>query len=328
MKNVFYKFLSLAVLVSAFVVPARAQHVLQLEDKTLPVGEFSSVNVDGDFNITLSKGSYSVQVTADRNLMPYVQVYVRAKTLYVSYDEKSVPKDIKKLFKGKDGASPVFRATVSMPELNGIEIQDNVTLYSSEEFSGSNVTLSLNEKSQIQNLSLRANSITVNMKKNAQASLALNADKRIELNTDDKSVLKATGKANDLTVIAKGSSDNSLSGECEDLTLKLSERSNTSISMPVSDKVILDVDGSSKLSLNGKAELLEAKADRNAEVEANGFPVKKMKAELKGGKLNVNVEKELNVTLEGGSALYFMGTPTLIINKIIKSTLAPAGSVK
>ena len=328
MKNMFKKLLGLAVLVSAFVMPAQAQHVLQLEDKTLPVGEFSSVNVDGDFNVNLSKGTYSVQVTADRNLMPYVQVYVRSKTLYISYDEKSVPKDIKKLFKGKDGASPVFRAVVSMPELNGIEIQDNVTLYSSEEFYGSNVTLSLTEKSQVQNLSLRANSITVNMKKNAQASLALNADKKIELNTDDKSVLKATGKTRDISVNAKGSSDIALSGECEDLTLKLAEKSNTSISMPVSDKVILDLDGSSKLSMNGKADSIEAKADRNAEVDANGFPVTKMKAELKGGKLSVNVEKELNVTLEGGSAIYFMGTPTLIVNKIVKSTLAPAGTVK
>ena len=327
MKNLFSKLLCLAVLASAFAFPSRAQFVNHLEETTLPVGEFTMVSANGDFEVTLSKGSYGVRLTTDKNLTPYVQVYVRSNTLYLTYDEKSVPKDIKKLYKGKNASQPVFRAVVSMPQLNGIELDDNVILSSAEAFYGSDIVISLTDKAQIRNLTVQGNSITVNMKKNAQAALTLTADKKIEATTDDKAILKLAEKAREITLNAKGSSDNALSGEGEILNLNLSEKTTSNVNQRTKNAV-LNVGGSSKLILNGAGEYLEVKGGKNAEVEAVAFPVKTMKAELDGGKVNVAVEKELNMTLLGGSSLFFTGSPTLIVNKIVKSTLAPAGTVK
>lgn len=327
MKNLFSKLLCLAVLASAFAFPSRAQFVNHLEETTLPVGEFTMVSANGDFEVTLSKGSYGVRLTTDKNLTPYVQVYVRSNTLYLTYDEKSVPKDIKKLYKGKNASQPVFRAVVSMPQLNGIELDDNVILSSAEAFYGSDIVISLTDKAQVRNLTVQGNSITVNMKKNAQAALTLTADKKMEVTTDDKAILKLAEKAREITLNAKGNSDNALSGEGEILNLNLSEKTTGNVSHRTKNAV-LNVGGSSKLLLNGSGEYLEVKGGKNAEVEAVAFPVKTMKAELDGGKVNVAVEKELNVTLLGGSSLFFTGSPTLIVNKIVKSTLAPAGTVK
>lgn len=327
MKNLFSKLLCLAVLASAFAFPSRAQFVNHLEESTLPVGEFTMVSANGDFEVTLSKGSYGVRLTTDKNLTPYVQVYVRSNTLYLTYDEKSVPKDIKKLYKGKNASQPVFRAVVSMPQLNGIELDDNVILSSAEAFYGSDIVISLTDKAQIRNLTVQGNSITVNMKKNAQAALTLTADKKMEVTTDDKAILKLAEKAREITLNAKGNSDNALSGEGEILNLNLSEKATGNVSHRTKNAV-LNVGGSSKLILTGTGEYLEVKGGKNAEVEAVAFPVKTMKAELDGGKVNVAVEKEMNVTLLGGSSLFFTGSPTLIVNKIVKSTLAPAGTVK
>ena len=327
MKNLFSKLLCLAVLASAFAFPSRAQFVNHLEETTLPVGEFTMVSANGDFEVTLSKGSYGVRLTTDKNLTPYVQVYVRSNTLYLTYDEKSVPKDIKKLYKGKNASQPVFRAVVSMPQLNGIELDDNVILSSAEAFYGSDIVISLTDKAQVRNLTVQGNSITVNMKKNAQAALTLTADKKMEVTTDDKAILKLAEKAREITLNAKGNSDNALSGEGEILNLNLSEKTTSNVNHRTKNAV-LNVGGSSKLILNGTGEYLEVKGGKNAEVEAVAFPVKTMKAELDGGKVNVAVEKELNVTLLGGSSLFFTGSPTLIVNKIVKSTLAPAGTVK
>jgi len=327
MKNLFSKLLCLAVLASAFAFPSRAQFVNHLEESTLPVGEFTMVSASGDFEVTLSKGSYGVRLTTDKNLTPYVQVYVRSNTLYLTYDEKSVPKDIKKLYKGKNASQPVFRAVVSMPQLNGIELDDNVILSSAEAFYGSDIVISLTDKAQVRNLTVQGNSITVNMKKNAQAALTLTADKKMEVTTDDKAILKLAEKAREITLNAKGSSDNALSGEGEILNLNLSEKTTSNVSHRTKNAV-LNVGGSSKLILTGTGEYLEVKGGKNAEVEAVAFPVKTMKAELDGGKVNVAVEKEMNVTLLGGSSLFFTGSPTLIVNKIVKSTLAPAGTVK
>ena len=327
MKNVFSKLLCLAVLASAFAFPSRAQFVNHLEESTLPVGEFTMVSASGDFEVTLSKGSYGVRLTTDKNLTPYVQVYVRSNTLYLTYDEKSVPKDIKKLYKGKNASQPVFRAVVSMPQLNGIELDDNVILSSAEAFYGSDIVISLTDKAQVRNLNVQGNSITVDMKKNTQAALTLTADKKMEVTTDDKAILKLAEKAREITLNAKGSSDNALSGEGEILNLNLSEKTTSNVNHRTKNAV-LNVGGSSKLILTGTGEYLEVKGGKNAEVEAVAFPVKTMKAELDGGKVNVAVEKELNVTLLGGSSLFFTGSPTLIVNKIVKSTLAPAGTVK
>lgn len=327
MKNLFSKLLCLAVLAGAFAFPSRAQFVNHLEESTLPVGEFTMVSANGDFEVTLSKGSYGVRLTTDKNLTPYVQVYVRSNTLYLTYDEKSVPKDIKKLYKGKNASQPVFRAVVSMPQLNGIELNDNVILSSAEAFYGSDIVISLTDKAQVRNLTVQGNSITVNMKKNAQAALTLTADKKMEVTTDDKAILKLAEKAREITLNAKGNSDNALSGEGEILNLNLSEKTTSNVSHRTKNAV-LNVGGSSKLILTGTGEYLEVKGGKNAEVEAVAFPVKTMKAELDGGKVNVAVEKELNVTLLGGSSLFFTGSPTLIVNKIVKSTLAPAGTVK
>lgn len=327
MKTILDKFLCVAVLASTFVLSAHAQFTSQLEEKTLPVGEFSSVNANGNFEVALSKGTYNVRITTDANLAPYVQVYVRAKTLYISYDEKSVPKDIKKLYKGKDAPKPVFRAVVSLPELNGFSIEDEVVLVSTEEFYGSDAAISIDEKAQVKNLNLRASNISVTMKKNAQAAMTLQADEKLELNTDDKSILKLTEKARKIFVKAEGSSDIALSGDGEEFTLNLSGKSTTNMTQKAV-KAFLNVTGSSKLNLNGQAVIMEIKGDKSAEVEAVGFPVEKIKADLNGGKFNVSVEKELNVTQQGGSTLFFTGSPTILIGKIVKSTLAPAGTVK
>lgn len=327
MKNIFTKILCLAVLTCAYALPSRAQSPTQLEEVTLPVGEFTMVNANGDFEVTLSKGSYSVRVTADKNLMPYVQVYVRSNTLYLTYDEKAVPKDIKKLYKGKSAPKAVFRAIVSMPQLNGLSLDDNASLSSTELFYGSDVAINLTDKAQIRNLSVQASSITVTMNKNTQAALSLVADKKLELNTDDKAILKVADKADEITLNAKGSSDNALSGDSEVLNLNLSEKSNTHMTQR-SKSAILHVGGSSELNLSGSADYMEVKSDKNAEVDAVSFPVQALKADLNGGKVNVAVDKELNVTLQGGSSLIFTGSPTILVNKIVKSTLAPAGTIK
>lgn len=327
MNKIIGKLLCLAVLASAFVFPAQAQFTTQLEETTLPVGEFSSLNVDGDFEIVLSKGSYGVRMTSDKNLMPYIQVYVRSNTLYITYDEKAVPKDVKKLYKGKNAPMPVFRAVVSMPQLNGFTLDDNVVLSATEDFFGADAVLTMSGKAQVRNLNLQAKSLTVNMKKNTQAVLFLHADETMELNTDDKAMLKVSEKAREIVLNAKGSSDNAISGDCKTLTLNLSEKSTTNVTQRTHNTT-LNVGGSSKLNLNGAAEFLEIKGDKNAEVEAAAFPVKNLKAEMNGGKVNVAVEKELNVTLQGGSALFYTGSPVILVNKIVKSTLAPAGTVK
>jgi len=299
----------------------------ELETKTLPVSEFTSLSVADDFEITLAKGPQSVKVTAYRDLMPYIQVYVRGKVLYISYDERSVPKDVKKLYKGRGSAEPVFKAVISMQELNGITLANNATLTSSDSFSGSNrFDMNLADKAQVKNLSLQAPTVNLSMKKNAQAVLTVTADKKLDVTTDGNSNLKLTATAPEMHLDAAGSSDWTLIANTENVSLSTAGSSELSASIKTK-KAVFKTSGSSELSLTGETETLEVQGERSSNVDAVGFTTKTIDANLSGGcRVNLAVTESITATLVGGSALYYTGDPTIKIGKIIKSTLAPAGS--
>lgn len=313
-------------LVCLLALPARAQATAGTEEKTLPVGEFTSLSVSDDFEVSLVKGRHGVRITSEKELIPYIQVYVRSKTLFITYDEKSVPKDIKKLFKGRGASDPVFRAVVQMPELGGISLSNNATLSAAEDFNGSSFELNLADKAQVKSLSVRANSASLNLKKNAQASLTLEAENRLEINTEGNAGLKLSGKAAELALNAAGSSDVTLAADTKSSSVTTSGSAGVSLSQKT-EVITLNVGGSSKLNLSGEAKSLQIRGERNAQVEANAFNVEKCEASMSGSsRINISISESLEASLVGGSALYYSGTPTIKIGKVIKSTLAPYGS--
>ncbi len=310
----------------ASVFAAHAQYTAQLEEKTLPVGEFNSINVTDNFEVTLAKGAYNAKITADKVLSPYVQVYVRSKTLYVTYDEKAVPKDVKKLFKGRGAPKAIFRATVYVPEISGITLTDNSSLIATDEFVGNTVEISLADNAQIKTLPITAASITLNMKKNSQVSLNVNVDNKLEFYTEGNSNLKVIGNAKEMVCSASGNSSVTLSGDCETSTINGAGGAKISYSQKA-NKVILQMEGNSNLSIIGESPSMMIKAERNSKIDANGFEVKTLEADMSGSsKAEVTVEELIDATLVGGSSLYFTGTPAIKIGKIVKSTLAPLGA--
>lgn len=308
------------------VFPAHAQTTAGTEEKTLPVGEFTSISVSDDFEVSLVKGKHGVKVTSEKELIPYIQVYVRSKTLFIAYDEKSVPKDTKKLFKGRGATDPVFRAVVTMPEVGGITLSNNATLSAVEEFTGSTLDVSLADKAQIKTLSASVNNATLTLKKNAQATLGVETTNRMDINTEGNANLKLSGKAQDFAVNAAGSSDLVIAADAKTSSIATAGSANVNLSQNV-DQMTLTMGGTSKLNLSGKADQLQIKGERSANVEANAFTAENVTANLSGtSKVNVSITDSLDATLVGGSSLYYTGTPSIKIGKIIKSTLAPYGS--
>lgn len=327
MKAIINKVLWLTVgIVCLFVLPAQAQVTAGQEEKSIPVGEFSSISVSDDFEVSLVKGKHGVKITSEKELIPYIQVYVRSKSLFITYDEKSVPKDIRKLFKGRGSSDPVFRAVVSMPEIGGISLSNNATLSSIEDFSGGTFDLNLADKAQVKTLTVRVNSANLNLKKNAQVSMNVEVANRLEINTEGNASIKLSGKAQEFSVNAAGSSELTVSADCKSSTVTTSGSTDLSLSQKT-EKMVLTVGGFSKLNLSGEADSIQIRGERSASVDANAFSVKKAEANLSGSaKVNISISESLDATLVGGSSLYYTGTPSIRIGKVIKSTLAPYGS--
>ena len=296
------------VALSIVTLGAAAQGSSQLQEKTYPVGEFRTLNVSGDFEVTLSRGDYNAKLTVDKVLADYVEVYVRTGVLYIKYNEKEVPKEVKKELKGKKAADLVFRAVVYAPQLKGIELEDNVVLTGVDEFSSSDFTLKLEDKAQLKNLSVTASSAQVTLNDKSQATLLVTATNDIELDVDGSSVLRATVDGKKLTVKAGGSAKATVDATAE--------------------TVALDAGGRAELTLSGKADSLTAKGDRNMKVDARALPVPQVEARMTGGELSVKVEKTLDVDLSGGAEVYYDGSPEMKVRRIVKSTLAPVSEKK
>lgn len=305
--NVFRSIIAIIAL-SIVTLGASAQGSSQLQEKTYPVGEFRTLNVSGDFEVTLSRGDYSAKVTVDKILADYVEVYVRTGVLHISYNEKEVPKDIKKDLKGKKAADLVFRAVVYAPQLEGIELEDNVVLTGVNDFSARDFSLKLEDKAQVKNLSVTASSALVTLNDKSQATLLLNVTNDMELDVDGSSVLRANVDSRKLTVKAGGSAKATVDATVQTLAL--------------------DAGGRSELNFSGKADSLTAKGDRNMKVDARALPVPQVEARMTGGELSVKVDKTLDVDLSGGAELYYDGAPEMKIRRILKSTLAPVSEKK
>ena len=330
MKNIFK---AIGIFVSAFVLSGAAalaqeqqSFTIQLEDKTLPVGDFSTINATGDFEVTLDKGDYGVRLTVDNALSPYVQVYVRAKTLYIGYDEKSVPKDIKKLYKQKNASAPTFRAVVTLPELAGITVADNAVINSAVEFPGEYVTISLADKAQIKSLSVNSVTANVTMAKNTQAVLSIKADDKIEITNEGNSNLKLSANTGNLVINGNGNATISVGAETP--VANVNGAGNSKIALAAkADKIVAGGIANTKIVLSGETTTLEIRTEKNAEIDGDGLLTKEVIANLNGSsKANVNVSETIEATILGGSSLFYTGTPAFKIGRVIKSTLAPKGA--
>lgn len=311
----------------AFQASAQEVYTTLLDERTISVGDFSSISVSDDFEVTLAKGACSARVTTDKVLAPYVQVYVRSRTLYVSYDEKAVPKDVKKLFKGRKAPDPVFRVVVFMPHLSGIELSDNASLASVDELSGAQVSINLTDKALIKSLKLNADDITVRAKKNSQVSMNIDIIGKADLGSEANAALKVSAKAGEVMANAAGSSKLTLVTECRKAVFNTGASAKVTADPKVSEIVEVHMGGSSELVLSGETPQLLIRAEKNSELNASALKSLKVDAQMSGSSnAEVNAVEDIDATLVGGSSLYYTGTPAIRIGKIIKSTLAPHGS--
>ena len=139
------------------------------EEKTIPVGQFHSLSVSSRFEVTLQDGPCSVKVTADQALFPYLQVYVRGGVLYLEADDKSIPSDVRKLYRGKNAPTPVVRAIVTLPATGTVSLHQNAILSSHGEIVSDTLKLCLEDKASVRDLKLSVRNAEISMARNSQA---------------------------------------------------------------------------------------------------------------------------------------------------------------
>ena len=279
MKRILVSILSIALSVVAFAQTPQMQ-----EEKSYPVTGFESVTVGSHFEATLQEGRCNVKVNADKALLPYVQVYVREGVLYIDLDEKSIPSDVKKIYRGKNAPVPVVSAIVTLPSPKAITARENALLKSNGTVQADSIQVNIEDKADVRHFKLEAAKATVTLTKSAQADFSLVSP--------------------DATLICEGGS------RCE-VAFK-------------GTLLKADLNGTSRCAVTGEAESFSFQSKRFAKLDALQLNAPRIKADMKGAsEACIQADGSLSVHLTGGSELYYAGFPTIQVDEIIHSTFAP-----
>lgn len=324
MMKLFQKVLALVICSITISNVAAAQNLFtppaQLE-KACEVEEFTSVCIVSDFQVTLQEGSCAVKLKADEALVPYILVAVRDSVLYLEYDEKSVPRDVKKVYRGKNAAVPVMKVSITAPCLNGITAMQNATVSGFGTVFSDALEIHLTDKATLKNIRLDTESAKVEMDKNSVADFNLSAEAQLELSLEDKSQLKLQYKTRNLLVHQVGNATAILTGESSTATFAIAGYAKNRCTNK-GNVLVVEAGGNADVSLAGQTGDLTLTSERSAKTDALEMKASRVKATLNGWtSANVHAEEFLSVDLSGGSTLHYSGIPAIQVDKIVKSTL-------
>ena len=300
------RYLITAVALLAAGILSLTQATAQTAQKQQTFESFTGINVSGDFQVTLTPGTeYATTLTVDEAIMPYVQCFVTGGVLSVTVGK--LPKEVKKLFKGKN--KPSYILVVTAPQLGNITLKDNATLMTTNNFTAGTFRLDLSGKSQVRHLTVvDAASADIIMSKNAIADLTIDAD-QVNAELSGSAQLRLNYNVETLKVQSKNSALISANGDAGQTTII--------------------AEGSSKISLDGLSEeLLDVKGGGSANIDCLKLETKKANIVLTGATLVEAASEEISVELSGKSTLIFDNDPVVNVISIKTSTMTRYSAAK
>lgn len=287
-------------------LPLFAQRVRASVQDELPA--FSRIVLGGEFSLDVRYGKqYRARMAVEELFGDYVQFAVADSTLTVSIDERKVPGEVRKLFKGKDSRSPEFRIEVTMPEtLRELALDGHAVLNSVEDlvYDGSSLSVRLSDNARIASVAFSADRIRLSLDRKADATLSVACDS-LFVEQAGASNLDVTHRSAASTFAVGGSATLLVKGETGLLKL--------------------DAKGFSKSILNGKAPVARFQIGTSSQVNAVSLENARAFAEVAGlnSSLTTAATDELTVDLGTGATVYFLNDPTIRVLYLKNASLIP-----
>lgn len=306
------KFMNIKSLLAAIFTIASIQTVAFAQTRTIEheYSEFDAISVSGGFKVTfVEREGYNAEFKVSDALESYIQCYVKAGTLYIGIDEKSLPKEVKKSFNGKNSDGPVLEATVYVPVLNSLTLIDNSTFSHAGELNSTDFKLSLGGSSGIADLKVNSTSATISVsKKSKLSSIHVKAEDKVTVNAEGSSSAVLECSAKTLEINNSGSADLAVNGQCEAASICTA--------------------GSARLSLSGKANTLNVTGKGgSSKIDAVTMSVDDVNVSLDGAELTVTPGKNLSLDLGKGACVCYSGDPLVRIVKIQNATVTRSSNV-
>ena len=276
----------------------------QVKEISHDFSSFDTIDADYYFHVDVVKvkKGYSVSMTVDDILLDYVQAYVKGHTLNLTLDKKSLPMDIRKLYKGRNSADPVLNATVYVPEdIKAINLSGSSLLAVDEEIKAKDFEINVEGNAVIRKLSLDAENVQIKLSGKSSADLTVYAD-HIALDASGSSAVSLEQDSESVEISASGSANISVEGETLDASISAS--------------------GSSKSALKGKTQTLSIAGSGVSFVDAINLQASECAVKLSGtSKAYETASEKLQIELSGNSTLIYDLEPAVEIVNIKNSTV-------
>ena len=286
-----------AITLSASLAPA------QTKQTSHDFSAFDALEVDYDFNVrVVESNKYSISMNIENALKDYVQAYVKNHTLYIMLDEKKLPSDLRRQYRGRRSSSPVLDATVYLPEaLTSVKMTGSSSLAIEKDVECRDFVLDLAENARVTKLVVDASNVSVTMAGKSAADIVVYSD-NIKLNVAGSAKLEIEQDSQKLEVVAGGTAQIDVEGETLD--------------------AVLTTAGSSKTMLRGKTNSLSVNGSGTSQVDALNFKASDCTARLSNSsKLYEAATEALHIDLSGNSTLIFDGDPVIDIINVKSSSI-------
>lgn len=300
------KLVSFVILFGTLVqAPLFGQSVRETDHKDLPA--FHSIELGGDFALDIEYGKqYTVRLSVEELFADYVLFSVLDSTLAVTLDERHVPAEVRKLFRGKDASTPVFRIYVTMPEsLRSLKLSSRAVLLSADD------------------LVVDSDRFQLQVTDNARvASLAFGSG-RVALALDKKADVRMSVTCDSLSVVQAGTANLNLTQHTDVSAFDVSGSSTLEVK---GETGLLKIDsrGFAKSVLGGEAPVVRYKLANSSQVNATLLESSRAFVEMSGlGSLTQAASEELSVDLTGGATVYFLNDPAIHVIYLKNASLIP-----
>ena len=294
---------SFILFVSLVCAPLFGQSVRETVHEDLPA--FHSIELGGDFALDIEYGKqYRMRLSVEELFADYVMFSALDSTLAVTLDERRVPTEVRRLFRGKE--APVFRVSVTMPEtLRSLELDGRSVLLSADD------------------LVVDPDSFELRVTDNARvASLAFGSG-RVALTLDKKADVDMSVTCDSLSVSLAGTADLDLTQHTQVSAFETSGSSTLAVKGETG-LLKLNSRGFSKSILNGEAPVVRYKLANSSQVNATLLEAKRAFVEMSGlGSLTQAASEELSVDLSAGATVYFLNDPTIRVIYLKNASLIP-----
>lgn len=281
----------------------------QVKQYVYELAEFDALSVANEFDVTVAYGEqYSLVLTVDEPLKEYVNFNVKNGLLAISLDEKSIPSDVKKMYKGKNTPDPTYRIEIFTPgEIGNLSFKDKAILTAVRDVPAKEkLTFTATDNALIRTFQAEAKEVELNIDKKVSAIVTLNAAK-VKANVAGSSNVELTCASKSADVTVAGSSKLVFHGELETLDFNIKGSANSVINGSC-DSAVFTCAGSSEVNA------LNITAD-DANVSMSGLCT-----------LTEAASKKLKVELSGGSTLIFNNNPEIDVVNIKSSSLLRYGT--